>query len=167
MTTFAIPIRTAEAVAAEINSITGVLAVSGWVAQRSYADWDHDFRDLNEIAVDVVYRTNHDKNDIELDDYYHLVYRHDIDIAIRKRFEPEDRDSDTQRLLNSSVDPLVTLLGQFHEHFVRLRNGLVLPSVPDTNWIESQVMSWVHQGKLRKGLFEGVVRLTFESRVEI
>lgn len=159
--TNAITIRIAEAVTADINSAAAddVFTIGQFVARRSYADWDDKFTDLSEMAVDVVYVVS--QSTIGLQAVGSLEYDVAIDIAVRKRFEPIDRDEATGRLRNESVDPLVTLLQEIHEHFVLDRNSTVLDDVPEANWTDSQVVSWVSQRKLREGFFEGVVRIKF------
>jgi len=159
--TNAIPIRIADAVTTEINSAAAAdaFSIGEFEARRSYADWDDKFSDLSIMAVDVVYVVS--QSTIELDAAGSLEYNVAIDIAVRKRFEPVDRDESTGRLLNASVDPLVTLLQELHEHFVAARNTIVLDAVTEANWTDSQMMSWVNQRKLREGMFEGVVRIKF------
>lgn len=159
----AVPILVADAVAAEINSAASDIGLpDGITARRSYADWDEDFKGLNTTAIDVVFAASNSQMGslVELQAAGWLEYRPMIDIAIRKRFEPIDRDTDS-RLLNASVDPLVTLLQDIHEHFAARRNSVVLEDATAANWIEGNVMSWVNQRKLRQGLFEGVVRIKF------
>jgi hypothetical protein len=165
----AVPILIADAVADEINSSAVAIGLpDGITARRSYADWDEDFKGLNTTAIDVVFVAHAAPTGamIELESFGHLAYNPSIDIAIRKRFEPIDRDNDG-RLLNASVDPLVTLLQKIHEYFVVKRLTGVLDAVPDANWVEGNVLSWVNQRKLRQSMFEGVVRIKFTYRKEI
>lgn len=159
----AIPIQIAESIANEI--ISSGIDLVGADVYRSYADWDEKFSDLVDPRIDVVF-TSHQQSrrdaQIELDSYESLQYRPSVDIALRKRFESSDRDPDNGRLLNASVDPYVTLLEQIHEFFVKRRTGDVLTtSSLDVAWEETLIMGWVNQKKLRAGLFEGVIRLTF------
>jgi len=162
----AVPILVADAVVAEINSAAVAIGLpDGVTARRSYADWDEKFEDLETAVIDVVFAASNSSvgSLVELETVGHLNYRPMIDIAVRKRFEPQDKDTDG-RLLNASVDPYVTLLQSIHEHFVAQRNDVVLDDATAANWIEGNVMSWVSQRKLRQGLFEGVVRIKFDYR---
>ena len=162
----AVPILVADAVAAEINSAAVAIGMpDGIEARRSYADWDENFEGLKTTAIDVVFAASNSSMGslVDLESAGWLSYRPMIDIAIRKRFEPTDRDNDG-RLLNASIDPLVTLLQSIHEHFALARNSVVLDDATATNWIEGNVMSWVNQRKLRQGFFEGVVRIKFDYR---
>jgi hypothetical protein len=162
----AVPILVADAVAAEINSAASDIGLpDGITARRSYADWDENFEGLKTTAIDVVFAASNSSMGslVELESAGWLNYRPMIDIAIRKRFEQVDRDNDG-RLLNASIDPLVTLLQSIHEHFVAQRNTVVLDDATAANWIEGNVMSWVNQRKLRQGMFEGVVRIKFDYR---
>lgn len=159
----AICIQVADAVASEIE--TSGIDLVGADVFRSYVDWDEKFSDLISPRIDVVF-TSHQQSrrdaQIELDSYSTLLYRPSVDVVIRKRFESLDRDPDSNRLLNTSVDPFVTCLESIHEFFVAKRTGDVLAtSSLDCNWEETLVMGWLNQKKLRAGLFEGVIRLTF------
>lgn len=162
----AVPILIADAIASEINS--GVdddaFVIGGFVAKRSYADWDDTFSDLSDMVVDVVFVTSQPAGTVALSSRGFIEYDTMVDIAIRKRFVTSDRDPQTGRLKHESVDPLVTLLQQLHEHFVAQRNTVPLTDVMEANWTESDVKSWVNQRRLRMGLFEAAVRITFNTR---
>jgi hypothetical protein len=165
----AIPIQIAEAVANEIRSSS--IDLVGADVFRSYADWDENFSDLVDPRIDVVFtshQASRQDSTIELASVDSQMYRPSVDIAIRKRFESQDRDPDNGRLLNTSVDPFVTLLEDIHEFFIDRRDGDVLTtSSLDVSWAETTIMAWVNHKKLRAGLFEGVIRLTFEVTKEI
>jgi len=158
-----VSIQIAQAVTDDINAYT--FAIGAFTARRSYADWDEKFSDLNDMQVDVVYvshQTSRDDAMMELDSATTMLYRPAVDIAVRKRFEDDARDTVTGRMNVSAVDPYVSLLEEIHELFVSRRNTDVLRSTTlDATWDESMVLSWVNQKKLRAGLFEGVVRITF------
>lgn len=164
----AVPVRVAEAITAELNAAiaAGAFALTGWTPRRSYADWDEDWSDLSTIAVDVVFVTMGADNRIALNTYSTQEYRQAIHIAIRKRFGVNDRDDDG-RLLNASVDPLMELLEQIEEHFTKLRLGDSLPSDTDAAWQVSEIAQWVNQDLLRRGLFQGVVALTYTVANEV
>jgi hypothetical protein len=165
----AVPILIADAVATEINSEAVAIGLpTGIEARRSYADWDENFEGLKTTAIDVVFAASNSAMGslVELEAADWLAYRPMVDIAIRKRFEQTDRDTDG-RLLNTSVDPLATLLQSIHEHFAARRNSGVLDGLAEAKWLEGNVMSWVNQRKLRQGLFEGVVRIKFSYRRQI
>jgi len=165
----AVPILIADAVTAEINSAAVTIGLpAGILARRSYADWDEDFKGLSTTAIDVVFASANGSAGslVELESAGFLSYRPMIDVAIRKRFEPTDRDADG-RLKNTSIDPLVLLLQSIHEFFVLRRNAVVLTDAIEAKWIEGSVMSWVSQRKLRMGFFEGVVRIKFDYRKAI
>lgn len=162
----AVPILIADAVTAELNTAADRSGFSDntFNAKRRYFDWDVDYSDLDGMVVEVVYRVTQPEESIRLDSVGHLSYTVAIDIVIRKRFGPDDRQTTDGRLKNSAVDPLVLLLQEFHELFVGTRNSIPLNDVSEANWQSSDVLSWVNQAKLRKGLFEGVVRVEFEYR---
>ena len=162
--TAAIPIQVPDAVAAEINAAVAadVFTIGEFVAERSYVDWDADFADLDDMAVDVVFVTAPNDDDIELSAAGELSYQVSVDVVVRKRFKPEDRRTNSARLRNEAVDPLVLLLQEIYEHFASRRNADVLPTMLTAKWMESDVKSWVNNWKLRAGMFEGAVRLHFD-----
>jgi hypothetical protein len=158
----AVPIRIADAVAAQLNvgAAADAFGVNDWTAARRYPDWDDKFTDLSEEtpSVDVVFRA---AVDAPLDDQNSLDYMVDIDAAIRRRFAPDDRDVNG-RLNNSAIDPLVNLLVEMHEYFVSRRESNALATEPLAVWQASSVKLLVDHKKLRQGLFYGWLRLTFQ-----
>lgn len=159
----AVPIQLADEVAAVINTAgtAGEFAPLEFRARRSYADWDDEYKDLEDLAVDVVF-TASNSGQIDLDSASSLGSQPTIDVAVRKRFQQADRD-ETGRLKNTSVDPLVRLVEQIHELLVAERGeSLELGDGITANWDESNVVSWVNQRLLREGLYEGVVRIRFD-----
>ena len=164
----AVPILIADAVAAEINTAGDgeVIDTFGMVAKRTYADWDDCFEDLSDggAALDVVFRS---AGKISLNSFGSLLHEPSIHVAIRKRFEPSDREDDG-RLKQSSVDPLVSLLEEIYEHFATRRNSVSLPGETNATWEgEDSVIRSVDQAKLRQGLFEGYVEIRFQYDKEV
>jgi len=136
----AIPILLADAIATAINTAVGddVFAPQEFTARRSYPDWDDDFGDLKDLEVDVVFVSS-DGNGVtaELDSADTLETEPGVDIAIRKRFNPDDRDTTTGRLKNASVDALVELVQQVYELFASDRETpLTLESGLVANWVD-------------------------------
>ena len=152
----------ADAVTTAVNTAAGDGDFSplSFVSRRSYPDWDDDFKDLKALAVDVVFVASSGSGDLaELDTFSTLETEPAIDIAIRKRFEPSDRDPEG-RLKNSSVDPLVKLVEQMHELFAGGRNtSLSLAEGVQANWVEATIRTHCDYRKLREGYFLGVVRV--------
>ena len=159
----AVPILLANEVVAVINTAAAAdqFAIGDIAARRSYPDWDDDYKDLQDLAVDVVF-TASNSGQIELDSVSSLGSEPTIDVAVRKRFLQADRDESTGRLRNESVDPLVRLVEQINELVAAERYAVIeLGDGISANWLESNVVSWVNQRMLREGLFEGVVRIRF------
>lgn len=157
-----IPIQVADAVATQINA--GVTAEEfstlGFTATRRYYDWDRDYKGLGDLTVETVFRVAQPEGSIALDSAGTLEYETAVDVVVLKRFGTSDRTDG--RLKNSSVDPLVTLVGEIHEYLSSRRNDEPLATMPSARWIRSDVLSWVSQQRLREGLFEGVVRVMLE-----
>ena len=164
MPTLGIPIRTANAVVTELLAASFETSVTGKVF-REYPIWDEDFKGLDTLRVSVVYVVH--ATEVLLDTQNSIQYLPAIDICIRKRFGIDDDDDTTGKLLLASIDPLVYLLEQIHEHFIAERNSIPLDDETTAKWLEADIKSWVNLKKLRKGLFEGVVRITFSIRKTI
>tara|TARA_Y100000310_G_C20640368_1_gene793560 strand:- start:1194 stop:1688 length:495 start_codon:yes stop_codon:yes gene_type:complete len=157
--TLPVPIRVADAVVTEINGQS--FEIGAFTSTREYPVWDQDFKDLDTMVVNVVFVVH--QTEIELATRGgSLKYEPFIDICVRKRFTPDDdRDPDTGKLLNTSVDPLCFLLEEMHEYFISERKTIALEDETTAKWEDSDVKSWVNLKLLRKGLFEGVVRIKF------
>jgi hypothetical protein len=158
----AISILLADAVTTVINTAVGDgdFAPQSFTAERSYPDWDDDFATLKTMAVDVVPVSTDGSGALaELDSASTLETEPAVDIAVRKRFEPADRESDG-RLKKSSVDPLVKLVEQLYEVFAAGRlESLSLAAGIHANWQEASVRTHCDYRKLREGYFLGVVRV--------
>jgi hypothetical protein len=159
----AIPILLADAIAAAINTAEshGTFAPHYFTAIRSYPDWDDDFGDLKDLAVDVVFvSSDGNGSTAELDSFGSLQTEPSIDIAIRKRFDPDDRETTTGRLKNTSVDPMIKLVEQVYELFAGDRDTpLTLEAGLVANWVDCVIRTHCDYGKLRQGYFLGVVRI--------
>lgn len=161
--TNAVPIRIADAVAAEINAAVEAeeFQTLDFTARRSYPDWPEEFEDLDGLAVDVVHAIDEDEN-VGLASAGSIEYSPTIHVVIRKRLGTEDRDQHTGRFKNSAVDPLATLLDEIRRYFIARRLTGVLTSLPEVQWNgASQVKRWHDPHKLRMGLFEGFVQMRF------
>jgi hypothetical protein len=137
------------------------------VARRSYPDWDDDFKDLKGLSVDVVFVSSGSGDLAELDTFSTLETEPAIDIAIRKRFEPSDRDGGG-RLKNTVVDPLVKLVEQIHELMAGDRDEPIdLGGGVVANWLDATVRTHCDYRKLREGYFLGVVRVRWNVSKEV
>jgi len=167
----ATPILLANAVTTAINAAVtdGYFGSQSFTAKRSYPDWDDDFKELKELSVDVVFvSTNGTSGELaELDSYSSVETEPAIDIAIRKRFEPCDREANG-RLKNAAVDPLVKLAEQLHELFAADRyESLELAAGIEANWIDASVRTHCDYRKLREGYFLAVVRVRWNVSKEV
>lgn len=158
----AIPILLADAMAAAINTAegSGTFAPQEFTARRSYPDWDDDFGDLKDLSLDVVFVSSDGNGPVaELDSIGSLQTEPAVDIAIRKRFEASDRETDG-RLKNTSVDAMVKLTEQVYELFADARmTPLTLESGRVANWVDCVIRTHCDYAKLRQGYFLGVVRV--------
>lgn len=173
--TNAVPILLADAITTVINTAVGAsqLETVGFTARRSYPDWDDDFKDLKDLAVDVVPVTSASGGGAlaELDSVGSLETEPAVDIAVRKRFPPSDRDypgAEKGRINNSAVDPLVRLVEQIQEHLAAQRETpLVLAAGISANWLDATVRTYCDYKKLREGCFLGCVRVRYDVSKEV
>ena len=161
----AIPILLADAITAVVNAdqAANVFGQS-FTAQRSYPTWDDDFSGLKNLAVDVVFVSSNGSNGAlaELDSETTLSTEPAIDIAVRKRFEASDRESNGD-LKKSSIDPLVKLVEKIYEQLAGDRmQSLTIESGLSANWIDTSIRTHCDYGRLRQGVFLGCVRVRFE-----
>jgi len=160
----AIPILLADAITAVINADQSASAFGqSFTAQRSYPTWDDDFSTLKTLAVDVVFVSSAASGGAlaELDSEATVETEPAIDIAVRKRFQPSDRESNGE-LKTSSVDPLVKLVEKIYEQLAGDRmQAITLASGVSANWIDTTVRTYCDYKRLREGCFLGCVRVRF------
>jgi hypothetical protein len=160
----AIPILLADAITAVINADQSANAFrQSFTAQRSYPTWDDDFSTLKTLAVDVVFVSSAASGGAlaELDSEATLSTEPAIEVAVRKRFQPSDRETNGE-LKTSSVDPLVKLVEKIYEQLAGDRmQSITLASGVSANWIETSVRTYCDYKRLREGCFLGCVRIRF------
>jgi hypothetical protein len=162
----AIPILLADAITAVVNADQAASAFGAvsFTAKRSYPTWDDDFKDLKDLSVDVVFVSSAGSGGAlaELDSEATLNTEPAIDIAVRKRFEASDRESNGD-LKKASIDPLVKLVEKIYEQLAGDRmQAISLSAGVDANWIDTSVRTHCDYGRLRQGVFLGVVRVRFD-----
>ena len=117
----AIPMMLADALTTVINTAQAAseLGSQTFTAVRSYPDWDDDFKDLKGLEIDVVPVTSAGDL-VDLDTVGTINTEPSVDVVLRKRFEPGDKETagaKAGRLKKTAVDPLVRLVEQIHELF--------------------------------------------------
>jgi hypothetical protein len=160
-----IPILLADALVSVINTdqAANVFGLS-FTAQRSYPTWDDDFSGLKNLAVDVVFVSSNGSGGAlaELDSETTLSTEPAVDIAVRKRFEASDRESNGD-LKKSSIDPLVKLVEKIYEQLAGDRmQALTLEAGLSANWTDTSIRTHCDYGRLRQGVFLGCVRVRFD-----
>jgi len=161
----AVPIVLADAITAVVNTdqAANVFGLS-FTAQRSYPTWDDEFSGLKDLAVDVVFVSSNGSDGAlaELDSESTLQTEPAIDIAVRKRFQASDRESNGD-LKKSSIDPLVKLIEKIYEQLAGDRGqAIALASGVDANWLDTSIRTHCDYGRLRQGCFLGCVRVRFD-----
>ncbi len=162
----AVPILLADALTTVINTAQAAsqLGTLSFTAVRSYPDWDDDFKDLKALEVDVVPVTSAGDL-VDLDTVGTINTEPAVDVVLRKRFEPSDKETagaKAGRLKKTSVDPLVRLVEQIHELLSEDRfTAITLSGGFDANWLETTVRTYCDYARLRQGVFLGVVRVRY------
>lgn len=161
----AIPILLADAITEVINTAAAADAFSQeFTAFRSYPIWTDDFEGLKDLSVDVVFVSSGGQGALaELDSEQAIGTEPAIDIAVRKRFETPDRDNTTNEVKASSIDALVKLVEQIYETVAGDRMAAIeLTTGVYANWVDATVRTYCDYGRLRQGVFLGVVRIRFD-----
>ncbi len=150
-----------EAVAVELaKAVTAQLAAATlsqkFAPERSYAEWDVDLKDEDQLHVDVVAVTTEQTAD--LSSHSTLKYVVPVDIGVRKKFGPDKQNDDTGRIQIESIDELVLLVQEIHELFTPKR----LTQFEAGVWQETKIVvcpATKHLREMRQ--FTGIVRVTF------
>ena len=118
----------AEAVAVSIAKavvirIRGTKFEQKFAVERSYADWDLKLENLDDLEMKESYKLRVDvvshstAQAVEHSARGKLKFTVPIDIAVRKKFGPEDQDSDTGRINVTAVDELMELTQRIYVLF--------------------------------------------------
>ncbi len=162
----AVPILLADALTTVVNTAqqASQLGTLSFTAVRSYPDWDDDFKDLKALEVDVIPVTSAGDL-VDLDTASTINTEPAVDVCIRKRFEPGDKETagaKAGRLKKTAVDPLVTLVEQIHELLSGDRaTEVTLSGSIVANWMDATVRTYCDYKRLREGCFLGVVRVRY------
>jgi len=163
----AIPMMLADALTTVINTAQAAaeLGSQTFTAVRSYPDWDDDFKDLKGLEIDVVPVTSAGDL-VDLDTVGTINTEPAVDVVLRKRFEPGDKETagaKAGRLKKTAVDPLVRLVEQIHELFSGDRaTEVTLSGSIVANWVDATVRTYCDYKRLREGVFLGVVRVRYD-----
>jgi len=160
----AVIVQVADGISAELASAldAGVFEGLLFKPKRGYADWkDEELGDLKCLNVDVV-PVIHAKS--EHDDRGSTLYACEVDIAVRQKFDGDDLTS-RGRVQTEKVDRLIRFIEEIHEHFC---DQTSLPTVADASWVDTKIRMTYSRKHLREmKLFFGVVRVTYETAVEL
>ena len=167
-----IPVLIADAVTAVLNDVVDANTFAALTAaeaasldvRRSYPDWDDDFKDLKGLAVDVVFVSSGSSGGdlVDLDSVESLNTDTSIDIAVRYRFQPTDRESGG-RLKNAPVDKYVQLVQEIYEVLAAERMQSLDIAGLSANWLNASVRTYCDFRRLREGSFLGVVRVRYNA----
>jgi hypothetical protein len=149
----AVAVEIAKAVTVQIAAAT---FSQTFTPERSYAEWDVELKDEDELHVDVVVVTTEQTADLSSQST--VKYLVPVDIGVRKKFGPDKQNDDTGRIQIESVDELVLLVQEIHELFTPQRLTGFDPGV----WQETKIVvspATKHLREMRQ--FTGIVRVTF------
>ena len=149
-------VETAEAVVTALNEAAAGTFTQSFAAERSYADWELPLEDsapADRVLVDVVPVPPMES---ELRTQGDIAYQPAVDIIVRKRLTPDNRDGNG-RLMLASVDELVEFVEQLGAFFMaeELSTG--------ARWQATDVRRSHVPAHLRQSnQFTGIVRVTFD-----
>lgn len=149
-------VRMADAVVTALNSHDWDIQ---FTAERSYAEFDDQLKDLGQLQIDVFPKFD---PTLELDTRGTLGWQVAIDVGVRKRFGTEDQDQTTGRIKRDSIDELVNLVEAIAKYLIAERFtsldaiGMV--------WQSTSIPALFVREHLRQwSQFTGIVRLTFSG----
>lgn len=123
---------------------------------RSYAEWDEELKDFDELHVDVVPLQTGPAT--ELDDRSSVEYTCEIDVGVRYRFGPSEQESTTGRIDTSDMDACKLLVQEIAEFFITDR----FADSPFAIWQNTEIkLGWSRKHLRQMRQFFGFVRLTF------
>lgn len=128
-----------------------------FTADRTYGDYDDEASGREAVLIDVL---TPQEPAVDLDSRGGLSYTFDVQIVVRKRILGTDRESQTGRLPNDQIDPLIDAVE-------RIADAMVpeVFSTVDASWLEVPVVSLYDPDQLRQmGQFIGQVTVRFEAQ---
>lgn len=149
-------VETAEAVVTALNSAAAGTFSQRFQAERSYADWELPLEEsapADRVLVDVVPVP---PMAIDAETRGDVAYQPAVDMIVRKRLTPDQRDGDGKLLL-PEVDSLVLFVEELSEFHMleELSNG--------ARWKETEIRRSHVPAHLRQfSQFTGIVRVTFD-----
>ena len=156
----AVLVQVADAVTGALNSATAGTFAADFIAERSYADWDDQLTEAEQLRVDVV---PHYAPTLELDGRGWIGGEALIDVGIRKKFAQAEQESTTGKLASASVDQMLLLVEQVARYLIADR-FTALDATCGAVWSKTEVRAAYIRDHLRLwGQFTGYVRLTFST----
>ena len=114
MTATAVSVGVAQAVAAALAAAD---LSQDFTPERSYANWELELENADCLRVDVVAVI--DKQTCVLFTRGKKRYTIPVDIAVRKRFAPNEQDDETGRIDIAELDALCLLTEEIHGLFMK------------------------------------------------
>lgn len=168
----AIQVLLADAVTTALNAAVAASSLTALTeteqetlqVRRSYPDWDDDFKDLKDLAVDVVFVSSAGSGGelAELDSAGSISVEPAVDVAVRYRFQAADKEANG-RLKNTSVDRLVLLVEELYLELASNRAQELSITGLSANWVDCTLRTLCDYGRLRQGAFMGVIRVRYNA----
>jgi len=146
----------ADAVAAELNA--GEFSQE-FTAVRGYQS-DTELEDMATLHVDVVPVTP----DPAVEARFSAGCRNQVDVAIRKRFEGDDIDGDTGRVLNATLDAMLLLEQELYLYLLNKN----LAGYAAAAYLETTIRTaWIPEHVKRLNQFTGIIRTTYGTSLSL
>jgi hypothetical protein len=150
-------IQVADEVVTTLNSALPGTFSQTFEAERSYADWELPLEDSapqDRVLVDV---TPVPPLESELETRGSIAYRPAVDIIVRRRITPSQRDANGKLLL-AEIDALVLFVEELAEFFTTDQLA-----TSTARWAETEIRRAFVPTHLReKHQFTGIIRVTFD-----
>jgi len=164
----AVSVTVAKFVTSQITAAT--LSQADRTIDRSYADWDLEFKNTDSMAlseadklrIDIASHTT--EQAAELSTRGTLKFTAPIDIAVRRKFGSDTLDSATGRIPVAEIDALVLLTQELHVLLTKLRTSDALAAVWETTQLLSNPIT-EHLRELRQ--FTSIIRIGFRADVDL
>ncbi len=155
-----VPVAIRKAFVAQLAAATLSQAIA---PAGSYADWELLLED-SDLHVDVVTVISEQKSELAARGGK-VKFTVPVDIAVRKRFDVTDQDSDTGRTSVDAVDVLTLLVQEIYLLFMPTATRQPgLDAFEDAVWQDTKVLANPDRKSLRENhQFTGVVRVTFAA----
>ena len=150
-------------VAKELNALLAAPSPAfsqSFTPVRSYAEWDQELKDDDNLHVDTVLVTHQIKS--KLNTRASIIYSVPIDVGIRQRLGASKQQTSDGRLDPAAIDALLLLTEEINERLIP-NGGQELDSDVNAKWKNTEILVAPSKQHLREfRQFTSIIRVLFE-----